>query len=446
MEMAESMSTRSLRIAFLTVEFVTEQGHYGGLASYLARMVRVVKASGHEPEVFVLSRATPRVVDFEGVRVQRVHTEDPWWLRQFGRVTRKLFGREPHGLVPKLGVLIPHIRCARSLSRALEERHRQAPFDFVQSADYRAPGLFVKKRPDRPHLIRCSGARDLFNSVDRVDKIERAMNPILREGLQYLELRSIRRATKAYAPSKLVADHYKNKYKLPVHVVRPPFILNNTNAEERLPNLPSRYLLHFGHFGRRKGSDVVANALVEAWEEQPDLVMVWAGNERRKGLFQEYARKWGEKASAVTWLGPVARPVIVHLIKNAEACVLPSRVDNLPNTVLETLALGVPVIGSRGASIDEIVEEGVTGLLVPIGDSSALAHEMVRIWRGEVEWKNSERRSSGLLEEMEPSKAVQSLLRFAGFDTKSAALKPGTKRNHLDHTPAGPKMETDYME
>ena len=59
---------------------------------------------------------------------------------------------------------------------------------------------------------------------------------------------------------------------------------------------------------------------------------------------------------------------------------LPSQVDNLPNTVIESLSLGIPVLGSRGASIDELVEEGRTGHLVELGDVHGLAETLVRMW------------------------------------------------------------------
>jgi glycosyltransferase involved in cell wall biosynthesis len=87
--------------------------------------------------------------------------------------------------------------------------------------------------------------------------------------------------------------------------------------------------------------------------------------------------------------------------------------DNLPNTAIESLALGVPVVGTAGASIDELVVHGESGLLVPPADAAALADAMVEVWRG---------RSFGRVappEEMRPERAVVELLRFAG-------LEPGT--------------------
>jgi glycosyltransferase involved in cell wall biosynthesis len=87
-------------------------------------------------------------------------------------------------------------------------------------------------------------------------------------------------------------------------------------------------------------------------------------------------------------------------------------VDNLPNTMIESLVFGVPVVGSRGASIDELVEEGVTGHLTEPGDARALAASMVRVWRRRspvqrgFEWQ--------LPAEMQPDRAVENLVALAG--------------------------------
>ena len=53
--------------------------------------------------------------------------------------------------------------------------------------------------------------------------------------------------------------------------------------------------------------------------------------------------------------------------------------DGIPNVFLESLAMGVPVVGTRVSSIPELVEDGRTGLLVPPGDPAAMAGAMQRL-------------------------------------------------------------------
>jgi glycosyltransferase involved in cell wall biosynthesis len=155
----------------------------------------------------------------------------------------------------------------------------------------------------------------------------------------------------------------------------------------------------------------VAAALPIVWNEEPELRMVWAGREEEPEIVRRSQSLWGEHAAKVVYLGALDRQQMPGLISKATASVLPSKVDNLPNTVVESVALGVPVIGSAGASIDELIEDGVNGLLVPIGDVPGLARAMIRMWQLPVGALSGYR--SPILEEMRPSTAVDRFLEFA---------------------------------
>jgi glycosyltransferase involved in cell wall biosynthesis len=52
---------------------------------------------------------------------------------------------------------------------------------------------------------------------------------------------------------------------------------------------------------------------------------------------------------------------------------MPSVQDNLPNTVMEAMACGAPVVGFRVGGIPDMVRHGENGLLVPTGDVRALS-------------------------------------------------------------------------
>jgi glycosyltransferase involved in cell wall biosynthesis len=60
----------------------------------------------------------------------------------------------------------------------------------------------------------------------------------------------------------------------------------------------------------------------------------------------------------------------------ADAFAMPSLQDNLPNTILESMACGTPVVGFSAGGIGEAVVSGKTGLLAPTGDFSALASSL----------------------------------------------------------------------
>lgn len=76
-------------------------------------------------------------------------------------------------------------------------------------------------------------------------------------------------------------------------------------------------------------------------------------------------------AGDVEWLGQ--RCDIAELYSGADIAVLPSYREGLPKSLLEAAAAGLPIVAADTSGCREVVESGRNGLLVPIGDSAALA-------------------------------------------------------------------------
>jgi glycosyltransferase involved in cell wall biosynthesis len=81
--------------------------------------------------------------------------------------------------------------------------------------------------------------------------------------------------------------------------------------------------------------------------------------------------------AAVHFLG--FRPDAPRLIPAFDLVAVPSHVEPLGNATLEAMAAARPVVGSRVGGIPEMVADGVTGLLVPPGDSAALAEAIASL-------------------------------------------------------------------
>ena len=382
------------RVAFLTPEFPSEGHTSGGIGNYVLKMATVLAGHGIEVEVFVPS-STGGAAAYEGIHVERVPAERSLWARGLARVVRLLVG-------PR-GSLLLNLLDARRLAAALERRHRIRPFDVVQSSNHNLSGAFVRPAAGRVNAIRISTSRTLY------DQTGGRRHAAMARLIERLDVGVMRRADVVYAPSAFLAAHFVRRYGLAVEVVRPPAELGGVAAQEVPFDLPRRYLIHFGSLGPRKGTDVVARALVEAWQGEPDLRMVWVGPIAKPAL-AKYRQGWAARSTNVSVLGKQDKAVLYRVVLGAAASVLPSTVDNLPNTVIESLALGIPVIGSDGASIDELVEHGSSGLLVPIGDSAALAEAMVEAWRGRAPWLGAGFVTPESLRAMGPDRAVAAFL------------------------------------
>jgi len=395
------------RIAFITPEFVTDVRNAGGLGNYLFRIGKLLVERDHQVEIFVYSNLEPSIVMHEGIRVERVTrlARGPW-LRIMENMSR----------VPRVGYVFHLITRAYALAAAMQRRHRVAPFDIVQSSDYLAVGLAVRRVKGRVHLVRCSSAADLCNEVSGDSSTGEKWR-------ERLERATLRRADKAYAPSRFVSAHYRNRHGIPVDVLRPPMGLEVTPSIDPPCGLPDRFLLHFGLLGNRTGTPWLTNALRIAFEAEPSLRMVWAG----RGKFDEITDlrdSLGQHRFKVQILYPLAKPDVYAVLQRADATVLPSLVDNLPNTAIESLTLGIPVIGTRGVSIDELVEHGITGELVPLGDVDGLASAMVKFWRGETSVRKGFAWRGGIAEEMQPERAVENLLKMAAAAAGSSLNAP----------------------
>ena len=389
------------RIAFLSTEFAGEGVRGGGLATYLARMTQALRDAGHEPEVFVLSAHAPGVREHAGMRVERIRRADRQLAVRIARRTLPALGLAR--LLPTLHILSG----ALALARALEARHQERPFDAVQSADYLAAGLFVAHRAERPHLVRSSSASDLWAEADGDRRLVRRLEA-------WLERVSSRRAGLVYAPSRFVAEHLSRRIARDVRVLRPPAFLEAKPSPQPPRPLPPRFLMHLAKPSRAKGSFALAAALPRIWAQDPSFTLVYAGDAGEARLESPGASSTAHSARVVA-LGALEKPELYACLSRAQALIQPSLVDNLPNAAIESLLLGVPVVAFAGASLDELIEPGVTGELAPIGDVDALAAALLRVWRGESAARKGFTWSAGLAAEMRPDCAAQNLLALAGL-------------------------------
>jgi glycosyltransferase involved in cell wall biosynthesis len=135
------------------------------------------------------------------------------------------------------------------------------------------------------------------------------------------------------------------------------------------------YALYVGRLGPEKG----VRTILEAWEllgsAAPKLKMAGEGP-----LAQEILSKTAASNLNIELLGPLPRPSVMELMKNARMLVFASRwYEGFPLVIVESLACGTPVLGSRIGGIPELIIEGVTGTLVPPADAKALAQGVLRL-------------------------------------------------------------------
>jgi glycosyltransferase involved in cell wall biosynthesis len=124
-----------------------------------------------------------------------------------------------------------------------------------------------------------------------------------------------------------------------------------------------------------KGHDVLIDAIAKC-RTRSAIEFQFAGDGPCRAALEARAASRGV-AHRIAFLGE--RHDVASLLSAADLFILPSRTEAFPNGALEAMAAGLPVIASRTGGLCELIEDGVTGVLVPPGNAAALADAIVRL-------------------------------------------------------------------
>ena len=126
------------------------------------------------------------------------------------------------------------------------------------------------------------------------------------------------------------------------------------------------------------GNDIALRAFARVHARHPDARLVIAGTGPERAALQALAGELGIGES-VRFAGRLERDEVAALLRDSTLAVNPTRVDNMPNSVLEAMASGLPVVSTNVGGVPYIVEDGLTGVLVPADDPEALAAAVLRL-------------------------------------------------------------------
>lgn len=126
----------------------------------------------------------------------------------------------------------------------------------------------------------------------------------------------------------------------------------------------------------RKGHRFLLEAAALLKQQGYRLTYLFAGEGSQKALLKKTVLRLGLQEEVV-FLGFVSD--IPSFLSKVGIFVLPSLYEGLGVSVLEAMAAGKPVVATGVGGLPEVVEERVTGLLVPPGDSRALARAISRL-------------------------------------------------------------------
>jgi len=330
-----------MRIALLTHAFPPHG--LSGIGRYVEDLAGGLARLGHEVVVFAVYKNEQEISENRsGYRIE--------WLPDVGNSSSLPFWRL--------------LRLTFRLNSKLKELHRNHAFDVIEAPNTWAPALAVFWGELRRHTLRVtrlSTPRAWFEQ--RVPWL-----PRLTEWLEYLQV----------AASDLVISNTRENLELsrrlyPIqnkitHVVYhgipdpgPPSIIHN----QRPPSI-----LFIGRMEPRKGFDVLAEAWPRVLDAFPTAVLHAVGEDLPGPLDEASFFEWATRGltkkqqSQIRYHGKVDDDHRNQLLSSADIVVVPSRYESFGLVILEAMAREKPVVASAAGGMVEIVEDGITGLLV----------------------------------------------------------------------------------
>ena len=355
-----------MNIALVASEFVTEHSFAGGLSNYLYRTACMLQQLGHTVTVITAAGCT-ETLDYHGIPVRRVAIKDqtgwkiPWYFLKLDALTRLKFNMAIHTLWQSY-----------MLNREVRRVHREKALDVVHYAHLEAVGIL---RPRSiPAVIRLSSSTRLCHECGGYGSTD----AYIRQQEQ-LEHRALKRADAIFGPSKFIAEHVSKDIGRPIDVIESPFTMDTDHLDdsvytEHLQN--KKYLLFYGSIGHIKGVGTIAKIIHTLLSQHRDLQFVFVGKQLngQKGgpLLEQVRTNAKEHSDRIMHFHPLRHNQLYPIVQHAHTVVLPSLIDNFPNTCIESMAHNRVVIGTRGNGFEQLIDHGKSGLLCAVDDPEDL--------------------------------------------------------------------------
>ncbi len=146
-----------------------------------------------------------------------------------------------------------------------------------------------------------------------------------------------------------------------------------------LPENAGPILGCLGSFEHRKGQPILFEAIASLVSDSlANIYLLLVGDGPDEAMLREQVKLMGLEKQ-VAFFPFTRRPQ--YVFERIDMTILPSLYkEGLPNVLLESMAMNVPVIASRLGGVPEVVLAGQTGYTVKVGDSKQLAAAINRLW------------------------------------------------------------------
>ena len=339
----------------------------GGVGVILQTLAKGLAARGVEVSVVTRSPTREANVTFEaGV-----------WVHRIASVRRPI----PAGVdfPPLPGPIAQH---ASAVAFEVARIKAQRGADVVLSSIWDAEAIYCTGLPDLLHTTLLVTTYGLVLPSKPEWEADAAFMSAHVQPMLAAEAWLLKRFDAVFASTKAVLSDIEatSRIDLRASVKLVQFGLDDVALPTDLPAHANVRLLFVGRLERRKGIDLLVKALASVMvrHEQLDVRIVGDNSLPFDGKpnFQAWAQeRFGHEAwwQRITFVGRVDDGQLLAEYAACDIFVAPSRYESFGLIYLEAMRFGKPCIGTRTGGIPEVVEDGVTGLLVPPDDDMELA-------------------------------------------------------------------------
>jgi glycosyltransferase involved in cell wall biosynthesis len=347
----------------------------GLLASELARDGNSVKIVSP-----LLDSAMPVTEVIDGIRVERI----------------------PYPRIRFLGAMLLGIKFALKLFR---ERHEYDAIHIHMVKNLATVAGMIRPFMDICVVGKISGAWEFNGGVLDSEKLRK---PVYRVMNHFIKKADYFQCISKYTETMLVNSGYPPEriLMIPNGVDLARFTAASALTESRGRRINAVYV---GRVEKVKGLDI----LVSSWAQvcsAHDAHLYIAGDGPVRRELTEQASRLG-LSDRISFLGTVRN--VPELLSRADIYVQPSRQEGLPNSVLEAMAMSLPIVATRVSGNEDLVTDGVNGILVTPEDADGLAQAIQRLISNSALAQEMGRKSRKVIEDNYALNAVITRLKQA---------------------------------
>ncbi len=353
-----------MKLAFVSYEFPPDTA-VGGIATYVHQTSKAMRKRGHEVEVFCASPSRESLNErFEDdVIVHRIRNDN---LDSFRRDVVKQFA----------------------------VRHASVGFDLVESPEYGAEGLLIKRQfPDLPMIVKCHTPGYFVKRLNRALRAdswkERARRAL---GIKQYHKQHDRGyqlallAERISSPSFSLGDHLAVDWGIQRNRIDdvPYVFVPQREVLEISPATNFRVVTFLGRLEVRKGVVALGHAIPLVLRRHPDAVFRFIGRSCRgpsgkRSMVEFLNGTLAAHLSNIEFIDHVPLDQVPAYLAQTDICVYPSLWENFPYVCLEAMSAARGIVASREGGMKDMLEDIDGGMLIDPRDPRDLAEGIIAL-------------------------------------------------------------------